>query len=170
MAYYQSTTPHDDVTPRRPLTQDDIAFLTELQTLLNTQDNMGQADPRFWVIKDSQLCPDTLFLTHDDAENHLRKYEHNYRGNAHAFAMTAIRSPRVETLWKLLQTVDFQALATDYISKQRLMDALDKEQDQLEHIEPDGENDITWNIRKSHYNAELRAVRYRLSGLFRKGD
>ena len=32
--------------------EEDIKFLKELQTELNTQDKLCQADPRFWVIRD----------------------------------------------------------------------------------------------------------------------
>jgi hypothetical protein len=37
----------------RPITKEDIAFLADLQRELTTQDTVGQADPRFWVIRDS---------------------------------------------------------------------------------------------------------------------
>lgn len=42
---------------KRPLSVDDIAFLTELQHELNTQEIFSQADPRFWVIKgEKEIC------------------------------------------------------------------------------------------------------------------
>lgn len=37
----------------RPITKEDIAFLADLQRELTTQDTVGQADPRFWVIRDT---------------------------------------------------------------------------------------------------------------------
>lgn len=209
MALFQQTHPREDTVPRRPLTDADIQFLTQLQSDLNTQDTMGNRDPRFWVIQQSSdiSCPpdeadtvhviqnsaceviahnlqdfldhlqdryykyniqikhpdgayfwhmkivnmadeefeddhitdiddvinllaragitdysvsysrkttgpvqDTLFLTHKDCEDHLRKYSYNYHEDAHAFAMTADRSPRFAQLISLLQTVDFNAL------------------------------------------------------------
>lgn len=54
---------------------------------------------------------DTLFLTHVECQNHLRKYGYNYDETAHAFAMTATRSPEFERLLKTLRTVDWTALA-----------------------------------------------------------
>ena len=54
MAQFQKTTPRPDKVPRRALTGEDLAFLTELQSELNTQDTMGNRDPRFWVIKQSE--------------------------------------------------------------------------------------------------------------------
>jgi len=54
MAYFHSRLKyHEDVTPKHLITDDEIAFLLELQKEMNTQDNVGQADPRFWVIKGS---------------------------------------------------------------------------------------------------------------------
>lgn len=207
MAYFQKTNPHADNTPKTPITLSDTQFLRELQTGLNTQDDMGNADPRFWVIKESrsfaateddydrrtllhngvpvtsleELCdiindmdndyetemedgalillehcededdpyyvgqwrrldnfleyldpvdpegpwadfsiryekdesrvvPDTLFLTHRECEDHLHKYGYNYSEDAHAFAMTAVRSPQFERLIKFLRTVDIDKL------------------------------------------------------------
>lgn len=56
---------------------------------------------------------DTFFLTHKDCEDHLRKYGYNYKPDAHAFAMTAVRSPAYETLLGLLQTVDWTGIKID---------------------------------------------------------
>lgn len=61
----------------------------------------------------SVIVPDTFFLTHKDCEDHLRKYGYNYKPDAHAFAMTAGRSPSYETLLGLLQTVDWTGIKTD---------------------------------------------------------
>lgn len=207
MPIFQETHPRKDNTPRRPLTKADLDFLSSLQSVLNTQDTMGNADPRFWVIKGqkevpasgydtadvyhlsfpsnpdvpdadirtiddmlnlirdpafqsefnckivqesidsctietetdtylirtmrtllhildelnvdydityamdaSSIYPDTLFLTHAACEDHLRKYGYNYDKTAHAYAMTAVRSPEFERLLKLLQTVDWAAV------------------------------------------------------------
>jgi hypothetical protein len=43
---------HNDTTPKRDLGADDIAFLQDLQHEMNTQDTLGQAEPRYWVIRD----------------------------------------------------------------------------------------------------------------------
>lgn len=42
------------------LTDEQRAFLIELQEELNTQDTVGQADPRFWVVRQKVAvpCPD----------------------------------------------------------------------------------------------------------------
>ena len=72
----------------------------------------GRYEP-VYECRRSRVVPDTLFLTHKACEDHLRKYGYNYRKDAHAYAMTAIRSPQFEKLIKLLQTVDWAALATE---------------------------------------------------------
>ena len=211
MAIFQKTRPHPDTTKKHAVTPEELKFLAELQTELNTQDDMGNADPRFWVIKETEetlgspenydsklllreetvmrslkdvadyvnenydgdfsaelhdgcltlyyddddgngrysigswddftglldhiddqdddgiwsgfrivyalrrerIVPDTLFLTHADCEEHLRAYGYNYESDAHAFVMTAIRSPRYERLIRILQTVDFDNMLTD---------------------------------------------------------
>lgn len=215
MAVFQHTEPREDTVTRRALTADDIAFLCSLQKELNTQDTMGNRDPRFWVIRETQTrptaiedadelrltdtdgneirsfedvveyveahyspteylveidgsgrlllyyydigdkrylqahwdsfeefsrdvdtteppfdgvevrgyeqyrdtVPDTLFLTHRECEDHLRKYGYNYAPDAHAYAMTADRSPQFERLINLLQSVDWTALNLDKTNK-----------------------------------------------------
>ena len=184
MARFQETTTHDDTVEKRPLSPDDVRFLAELQHALNTQDTMGQADPRFWVIAQSKEVPageqynsikelseraketigadaawivsscvglddaveeintnpelssmpgipfsmasvmsvreivkDTMFLTHADCEDHLRKYGYNYEPDAHAFAMTAHRSPCVEKLLGIIRSVDWGAAAYSLVEK-----------------------------------------------------
>lgn len=206
MAQFQKTHPRDDAVVRRPLTADDAAFLKDLQRILNTQDTMGNADPRFWVIVQDENEPcaeadadashvfsqdsasivaddldgfvrhlqerygdrfsakhdpklnvwdvriddaeddyvtdiddmvelleqagiydysvsysrtvksvvhNTLFLTHAACEDHLRRYHYNYGPDAHAFAMTAVRSPQFERLVSILQTADWDAIVPE---------------------------------------------------------
>lgn len=60
--------------------------------------------------KDDIIYPNIMFLTHKECENHLRKYGYNYSEDAHAYAMTAYRSPEVETLLNLLETVDWDSV------------------------------------------------------------
>lgn len=201
MPIFQERKYHADTTKKRPLTAGDVMFLAELQKELNTQPNMGNADPLYWGIAQStshptsedfsdhsvivgqdsdivardleQFCDyldsndidgikechyfkgsckivfddgdeddaysledaiqaldshdidgfeiryvrietevvnDELFLTHKDCEEHLEAYGYNYQPDAHAYAMTAVRSPRYEKLLKLIRTVDWSRL------------------------------------------------------------
>ena len=43
---------HEDTTEKHEINVEEIVFLKELQKEMNTQDNVGQADPRYWVIRD----------------------------------------------------------------------------------------------------------------------
>lgn len=201
MAYYHKNLEyHEDTIEKHEITEAEREFLRELQKELNTQDDCGQADPRFWVIKGTEkiygmedgeiaLCSDdvaihgieniieyirneilpdinasecaegmcsildygfgdlaiaidderetygldelgewlsektredycfrtyeekskiyenTMFLTQKDAEKHLRANHYHYSKDAHTYAMTAWRDPRMEKLVDILQSV-----------------------------------------------------------------
>lgn len=52
--YHKHLKYHEDMTDKHLLTMEEIQFLMELQKEMNTQDNVSQADPRFWVIKGTE--------------------------------------------------------------------------------------------------------------------
>lgn len=58
-----------------------------------------------------EIRKDALFLTHKDCEDHLKAYGYNYKPDAHAYAMTAVRCPRYETLLRILRETDWDALS-----------------------------------------------------------
>lgn len=215
--YHKNLKYHEDKTEKHKITDSELSFLRDLQKELNTQDILGQANPRFWVIKgteklyhvdeadgyelyDSECCDvladstegicnyinenllddinsnrldgeefvvtfehgilgnekivvkwldggnvddemieeledlqeihdwlenqgydyqiisykivpkiyeNTMFLTQIDAENHLRANYYHYSDDAHTYAMTAWRNPRMDKLIKILQEVDW---------------------------------------------------------------
>lgn len=227
--YHEHLKYHEDTVEKKALTKEDLDFLKDLQKELNTQDNLCQADPRYWVIKGTEkvyhvedadgyelvdsgydvladtleeICkyinenlleeinenriseerftveyedgfglfgsdkiiikwnsPDygfeqteelesleeikdwlseqgyddydvvsykivdkiyenTMFLTQIDAENHLRANHYHYSDDAHTYAMTAWRNPRVEKLVKLLQETDWnKQIGIEYLSE-----------------------------------------------------
>lgn len=51
---YEHTKKHEDTVKKRMLTADDISFLKDLQHEMNTQDTVGQRDPRYWVIMETK--------------------------------------------------------------------------------------------------------------------
>lgn len=216
--YHKNLQYHDDENDKHNITDDELSFMSDLQKELNTQDHVGQANPRFWVIKgteklyhveeadgyelyDSECCevladttkgicdyinenlldeinenrldgeeftvtyeqglfgrevivvkwfendePDyeetkeledlhdikdwlseqgydyevisykivekiyenTMFLTQIDAENHLKSNHYHYSSDAHTYAMTAWRDPRMDKLIKILQEVKWE--------------------------------------------------------------
>lgn len=52
--YHKNLQYHEDTVEKHMLTAEELRFLLELQKEMNTQDNVGQADPRFWVIKGTE--------------------------------------------------------------------------------------------------------------------
>ncbi len=214
--YHKHMKYHEDTTEKHSLTVEEIQFLLNLQNEMNTQDHLGQADPRFWVIKGtekeygietgyedgsdlvdsenstthatdmesvaeyikdnlldeingldgvdrkieliegifhpciriswkeddfedyvefnnmeevaewlneqgyeyrvanyknvSRIYPNTMFLTQKAAEDHLRANYYHYSEDAHTYAMTSWRNLETESLWKILQEVDWESL------------------------------------------------------------
>ena len=48
---------HDDTFEKHKITETEITFLKKLQKEMNTQDDFGQAEPRYWVIRDfEEMC------------------------------------------------------------------------------------------------------------------
>jgi len=54
------------------------------------------------VIKDS-----TFFMTKRECKEHIEANHYHYNKTVHSYAMTAWRSPQVETLYEILENVDF---------------------------------------------------------------
>lgn len=52
--YHENLQYHEDKTEKHMLTEEELRFLLKLQKELNTQNHVGQADPRFWVIKGTE--------------------------------------------------------------------------------------------------------------------
>jgi hypothetical protein len=215
--YHKNLKYHEDKIEKHKITDSELSFLRDLQKELNTQDILGQANPRFWVIKgtekiyhveesdgyelyDPECCDiladstegicnyinenllddinsnrldgeefaltfepgilgnekivvkwldggseddemieeldnlqeinnwlenqgldyqiisykivpkiyeNTMFLTQIDAENHLRENYYHYSDDAHTYAMTAWRNPRMDKLISILQEVEW---------------------------------------------------------------
>jgi len=51
--------------------------------------------------------PDTMFITNAECKAHIKANYYHYPDDAHSYAMTALRSPEVERLWKILQTTNW---------------------------------------------------------------
>lgn len=60
--------------------------------------------------EESFIVPDTMFLTKQEAKNHLKNNAHHYSNKAHTYAMTAWRSPKVERLLKILETFNWDLI------------------------------------------------------------
>ena len=66
--YWENLKYHEDAVVKEKLSNDDINFLKELQKELNTEDNVGTANPRYWVIRQ----PERIYhLDEDEADYYV---------------------------------------------------------------------------------------------------
>jgi hypothetical protein len=56
------------------------------------------------------IHPNTMFLTKAEAKKHIELNHYNYSNKAHTYAMTAWRAPKVERLFKILETFDWESI------------------------------------------------------------
>ena len=64
--YWEHLKYHEDTVVKEKLSNDDIKFLKELQKELNTEDTVGTASPRYWVIKQ----PKRIYHLNEDEANY----------------------------------------------------------------------------------------------------
>lgn len=50
--FWENLQYHEDTVEKHKITKEEIEFLKNLQKEMNTQDHVGQAAPRYWVIRD----------------------------------------------------------------------------------------------------------------------
>lgn len=66
--YWENLKYHEDAVVKEKLSNDDIKFLKELQKELNTEDKVGTANPRYWVIRQ----PERIYhLDEDEADYYV---------------------------------------------------------------------------------------------------
>lgn len=66
--YWEHLKYHEDTVVKEKLSNDDIKFLKELQKEINTEDNGGTANPRYWVIRQ----PERIYhLDEDEADYYM---------------------------------------------------------------------------------------------------
>lgn len=102
--------------------EDDIQESEELQEILTEEDfaelwdyvdsnlNNDELFGGLWVKEEGFIAPNTMFLTKEEAKNHLKLNHYHYSAKAHTYAMTAWRAPKVERLVKILNEFDFDSL------------------------------------------------------------
>jgi len=65
-------------------------------------------DPRvIYASRDHVVKTNTMFITKQGAKDHLKLNDYHYTKEAHTYAMTAWRAPKVERLWKILENFDW---------------------------------------------------------------
>jgi len=60
--------------------------------------------------KEHVIKENTMFLTKQEAKEHIRLNHYHYTKEAHTYAMTAWRSPQVEKLINILETFDWDSV------------------------------------------------------------
>ncbi|MEI2465120.1 hypothetical protein [Niallia taxi] len=68
---------------------------------------------RFYPIYEREvsiIAQNTMFLTKEEAKNHLELNHYHYSPKAHTYAMTAWRAPKVERLIKILENFDWDSI------------------------------------------------------------
>ena len=84
----------------------ELESVDDIQEWLNENTNRNFEVISYKIV--DKIYENTMFLTQIDAENHLKSNDYHYSEDAHTYAMTAWRSPRVEKLIKILSTVNFK--------------------------------------------------------------
>jgi hypothetical protein len=60
--------------------------------------------------KEHCVRENTMFLTKAEAKRHIELNHYHYTSEAHTYAMTAWRAPKVERLMKILETFDWDSI------------------------------------------------------------
>ena len=60
--------------------------------------------------EESFIVPNTMFLTKEEAKEHIELNHYHYSPKVHTYAMTAWRSPKVERLLKILETFNWDSI------------------------------------------------------------
>ena len=73
--YWEHLKYHEDTVIKEKLSSDDIKFLKELQKELNTEDTVGTASPRYWVIRQ----PERIYHIDEDEANGFEFFDEQNR-------------------------------------------------------------------------------------------
>lgn len=84
--------------------------LKDLVELLHDNDYPEDLSQLIYEKYVSRVNPSPIFLTHRAAQAHLTQYDYNYAKDAHAYALTATRSPEFEQALNLIRTINWDAL------------------------------------------------------------
>lgn len=117
--YWKHLEYHEDTVEKHKITEDEIRFLKELQKEMNTQDSCGQADPRYWVIRDFDKVygeklnnPDGFTVYDSDDGNEVYEIEYRIFGS----------SKMADEILKKLEEQEYELSDDD---KQTICDAYD---------------------------------------------
>lgn len=70
----------------------------------------GAGYQEWYYLNEHVIKESTFFLTKRECKEHIKANYYHYNDTVHTYAMTAWRSPQVETLYEILENVDFSKL------------------------------------------------------------
>ena len=73
--YWKNLKYHEDTVVKEKLSNNDIKFLKELQKELNTEDKVGTASPRYWVIRQ----PERIYHVDEDEADYVEFFDERNR-------------------------------------------------------------------------------------------
>lgn len=94
-----------------------IIFNDDKKTILSCMDDIIEwmneySEYKLCFYRERQkIYPNTYFLTQKAAEKHLRQRCYDYPSDAHTYAMTALYSPEVDRLYKILRTTNWDLMS-----------------------------------------------------------
>lgn len=127
--YYEDEI-NEDKELRELLNDDNESFSRLWEYVENNLNGEGYFGKVF-VREEEFIVSDTMFLTKEEAERHLELNRHHYTEKAHTYAMTAWRAPKVERLFNILETFDWEK-QQEYIEQlEQSLEALEKVKSEL---------------------------------------
>lgn len=86
-------------------------FMTDEDELLKWfQTNIDSEAYLVYEKEEEFVVPNTMFLTKQEAKNHIKLNHYHYTSKVHTYAMTAWRAPKVEKLLDILENFDWGSL------------------------------------------------------------
>ncbi|UPI11969.1 hypothetical protein [Bacillus phage SBSphiJ1] len=105
---YCYTVDHDAIDDLREM---EDYFMTDEDELLKWfQTNIDSEAYLVYTKEEEFIVPNTMFLTKQEAKNHIKVNHYHYTSKVHTYAMTAWRAPKVEKLLNILENFDWDSL------------------------------------------------------------
>lgn len=105
---YCYTVDHDAIDDLREMVDDSVVDEGELLEWFQT--NIDSEAYLVYEKEEEFIVPNTMFLTKQEAKNHIKLNHYHYTRKVHTYAMTAWRAPKVEKLLNILEDFDWDSL------------------------------------------------------------
>lgn len=81
------------------------------------QDYISECSTLNFTERVHKIHPNTMFLTKQEAKDHIKANSYHYSSDAHTYAMTAWRAPKVAKLLEILENFDWDKIKIEEIKK-----------------------------------------------------